>query len=378
MPTFYEFFAGGGMARLGLGEKWNCLFANDIDEKKAASYKRHFGPGPLCVKSVCELKVNELPGQANLAWASFPCQDLSLAGKGEGLDGKRSGTFWPFWKLINSLQDEARAPQLIVLENVCGAITSNGGKDFAEIARVIISMGYRFGALVIDSVHFLPQSRPRLFVIAVAPGVLIPQGITRADPHPIWHPRNLIEAKFKLSSPAQDNWLWWNLPCPPERDTIFADLVENQPSGVEWHSKLETQALLNMMSPLNREKIKKAQKGGSLRVGTLYKRTRDGKCRAEVRFDDVAGCLRTPSGGSSRQTIIVVQGESVRTRLISSREAARLMGLPENYALPESYNEAYHLAGDGLVVPAVSHLATWILTPIAQNFIQRTQEVVAA
>jgi DNA (cytosine-5)-methyltransferase 1 len=87
--------------------------------------------------------------------------------------------------------------------------------------------------------------------------------------------------------------------------------------------------------------------------------------RAEVRFDDVAGCLRTPAGGSSRQTIIVVDGNVVRSRLISSRETARLMGLPETYKLPKGYNEAYHLMGDGVAVPVVRFLAHHLLEPLA-------------
>jgi DNA (cytosine-5)-methyltransferase 1 len=377
MREFYEFFAGGGMASLGLGKSWTCTFANDIDERKAASYRYRFGSDHFHLQDVGLLTTKDIPGHAELAWASFPCQDLSLAGNGKGLNGKRSGTFRPFWNLMQDLQREGRAPKLIVLENVCGAITSNNGRDFAEIAQAVASMNYRFGAMVIDAVHFVPQSRPRLFVVIVAPEVDLPAGIMRADPGAIWHPRNLVEAKFKLSKEAQDRWIWWNLPAPPERKTVFSDLIEEQPSVVKWNSHEETRALLEMMSLLNRAKVRSAQRDGVLRVGTLYKRTRDGKCRAEVRFDDVAGCLRTPTGGSSRQTIIVVRGQSVRTRLLSPREAGRLMGLPENYALPQSYNDAYRLAGDGLVVPAVSHLAKGILTPIA-NAISFQKEEIAA
>jgi len=104
-------------------------------------------------------------------------------------------------------------------------------------------------------------------------------------------------------------------------------------------------------------------------VGTLYKRTRadaDGtrRQRAEVRFDDIAGCLRTPGGGSSRQTILVVDGKKIRSRLLAPREAARLMGLAESFILPETYNDAYHLAGDGVVVPVVRHLTEYLLEPI--------------
>jgi DNA (cytosine-5)-methyltransferase 1 len=82
MPTFYEFFAGGGMARAGLGEDWECLFANDIDEKKCASYAANWGSAHLIIDDVAALTTVDLPGHADLAWGSFPCQDLSLAGAG--------------------------------------------------------------------------------------------------------------------------------------------------------------------------------------------------------------------------------------------------------------------------------------------------------
>jgi DNA (cytosine-5)-methyltransferase 1 len=88
--------------------------------------------------------------------------------------------------------------------------------------------------------------------------------------------------------------------------------------------------------------------------------------RAEVRFDEIAGCLRTPGGGSSRQTIIVVHGNKVRSRLLSPREAARLMGLPDEYVLPKNYNDAYRLMGDGVAVPVVSHLSRYLLEPLVQ------------
>jgi DNA (cytosine-5)-methyltransferase 1 len=366
MGEYYEFFAGGGMARAGLGSSWTCKFANDFDPKKAASYAANWGDEHLKIKDVAKIALNDLAGNADLAWASFPCQDLSLAGSRAGLQGERSGTFWPFWRLMQRLAAERRAPNMIVLENVSGLITSSGGKDFAELARAIAGLDYQFGAVVIDAVHFVPQSRPRLFIIAVAKGVHLPNGVTRNDPGALWHPRALVEAKFNLPRLAQDKWVWWNIPAPLVRAKIFADLIEENPTGVRWNTHAETQALLDMMSPVNREKVRSAKRSGELRIGTLYRRTRNGVQRAEVRFDDVAGCLRTPGGGSSRQSVLIVEGQRVRSRLLSPREIARLMGLPDSYILPGNYNEAYHLIGDGLVVPVISHLAQHVLNPIVQ------------
>ena len=150
------------MARAGLGPDWNCLFANDFDFKKSATYNLNWGAGVLTTADIRQIKAAELPGYADLAWASFPCQDLSLAGGGAGLKGERSGTFWPFWDVMNGLIADDRAPKIIVVENVCGAITSHNGKDFTSICATFARAGYRFGALVMDAKHFLPQSTAAL------------------------------------------------------------------------------------------------------------------------------------------------------------------------------------------------------------------------
>jgi len=367
MSEFYEFFAGGGMARLGLGPGWRCLFANDLDPKKAAVYRANFAGAPeLRTGDVAALTPADLPGAADLAWASFPCQDLSLAGQRGGLDAKRSGAFWPFWRLMEGLNAEGRAPRLIVLENVCGALTSHGGDDFRAIAAAFVEAGYRFGALVIDAALFLPQSRPRLFVLGARADRRVPRRLKRAVPDPLWHPAAVRDQVRQLPPKLRRRWVWWRLPPPPARATVFADVLEDQPHGVDWHTPGQTDRLLSLMSPAHRAKVAAAQAAGRRVVGGVYKRIRAGEQRAEARFDDLAGCLRTPAGGSSRQTLLLVEGERIRSRLLSPREAARLMGLPEHYALPERYNDAYHLAGDGLAVPVVRYLAAHLLEPLAQ------------
>lgn len=155
---------------------------------------------------------------------------------------------------------------------------------------------------------------------------------------------------------------------------LSQNLIEEEPADVQWHSSEETERFLAMMSDQNRKKVESARASGKKMVGAIYRRTRIDKGakvqRAEIRFDDVAGCLRTPGGGSSRQFIMVVEGASVRTRLLSSREAARLMGLPDEYTLPKNYNEAYHLMGDGLAVPVVRHLAENLLAPLLRGAAQ--------
>ena len=122
------------------------------------------------------------------------------------------------------------------------------------------------------------------------------------------------------------------------------------------------------MAPLHRARVEAARTAGGRHVGALFRRTRqdaEGRKvqRAEVRFD-MAGCLRTPGGGSSRQTLVIIEDGRVRTRLMTARETARLMGLEDGYRLPASYSAACHLTGDGVAVPVVRHLARHLFEPL--------------
>ena len=342
---------------------------------KVRAYADNWGDADLLCEDVNSVRTTDLPATADLVWGSFPCQDLSLAGDYHGLGERdsgittRSGSFWPFWRLMEELAKEGRAPTLVILENVLGILSSNGGRDFAAIAEVLAQSGYRFGAVVMDAKWFLPQSRPRVFVIAVRDGTAVPRQLLSAGPDDRLAPPMLRAAHSQLSRKASDSWIWWNVPASTVTPKRFSELLESDPKDVRWHSDAQTNKLLDSMSSTNRLKVEAAKKAGRRMVGTVYRRTRpngDGtrSVRAEVRFDDVAGCLRTPSGGSSRQKLLIVDGQTIKSRLLSGREAARLMGLRDSYRLPERYNDAYHIAGDGVAVPVVSHLARTIFEPL--------------
>jgi DNA (cytosine-5)-methyltransferase 1 len=165
-PTAYEFFAGGGLAGLGLSGM-DVTFANDMDRMKAAAFRANHPSTRFHQGDVWALTTDDLPGTPDLCWASSPCQDVSLAGARGGLEAGRSGAFWGFWRLMQGLAAEDRAPRVIVLENVVGLLTSGQGRDFAAVCAAMAEAGYRVGALEMDAALWLPQSRPRLFVVAI-------------------------------------------------------------------------------------------------------------------------------------------------------------------------------------------------------------------
>lgn len=376
------------MARLGLGDAWRCQWANDFDPAKAEVYASWFDDAGehLLVDDVARVTSGELTAAAaaageptRLAWASFPCQDLSLAGWGRGMSSRRSGSFWAFWRLMHELLDADRRPPIIVLENVVGLLRP---EEFSGLAEAMADLDMALGALVIDAVRFVPQSRPRVFVVAVDRR-LDPGPWTSPEPQAWWTTQALLRTHAALPAAVRERWLWWRLPPPPDPGDrpALADLIDPDPPDARWHTEAETAYLISLMDDLHLRRLSEVQAhfqadptaAAAQPVGTLYKRTRKGRQRAEIRFDGVAGCLRTPQGGSSRQTLIDLRSAEgrpgptgqPRTRLVTARETARLMGVPDSQPLPERYNQAYKAMGDGVAVPAVAHLSTHLLTPLA-------------
>ncbi len=360
--SFLEFFAGGGMTRLGLGNSWQCALANDIDSQKCTAYRANFGGEDLIESDIAAITLAQLPKAApDLMWGSFPCQDLSLAGARGGIKAKRSGAFFEFWRITEDLAAAGRMPRIIALENVAGLLTSNSGRDFATIVELIAGAGYRVSAMVIDAKIFTPQSRPRLFILGFSPG---------AEPaFALAAPNNeltsLCDAVERLPAKVRQNWGWLQAPKITGRNTRLSDIIDWAAS--DWHSPKQTKKLLDMMSQQQRNRINALTRHRARRVGAAFRRTRieDGSTvqRVEARFDGLAGCLRTPAGGSSRQIIFAIEDGQVRSRLLNPREAARLMGMPEDYSLPESTTAALKLCGDGVCVPVVQWLAENIFEP---------------
>ena len=156
------------MARLGLGEGWRCAFANDFDPVKAGDLPRQLRRRGDALPRGRRLGPDRRrPARpADLAWASSPCQDFSLAGARAGLAGGRSSAFFGFWRLMRGARPPRaarRAPWSI--ENVVGLLTSHGGARLRRpCARRWPSRATASARLEIDAAGFLPQSRPRVFV----------------------------------------------------------------------------------------------------------------------------------------------------------------------------------------------------------------------
>lgn len=366
--TVAEFFAGIGLMRVGLERAgWRVIFANDIDPQKRQMYDAQFvdGEADFIEGDIHQLQASDIPA-VSLATASFPCNDLSLAGARTGLAGKQSSAFWGFISILDKMG--ARRPPLVLLENVTGFLTSHRGADFRKALLALNRLGYSVDPFVLDAAWFVPQSRQRLFVV----GVLQSSRMLREAPQPRMFYESKVRPKalanFVLTHP-EIQWNIRELPEPPDEGATLEAILENiADDAAEWWSPDRAAYLLSQMSPKHRVIADEMITAHTWSYGTVFRRVRASGSMAELRTDGIAGCLRTPRGGSGRQILFKAGRGKYFARLLTPRECARLMGA-DDYAITVSLNQALFGFGDAVVVPVIEWIAQYYLNPVVNELL---------
>lgn len=368
-----EFFAGIGLVRTAL-EPLGCavVWANDIESAKRDLYlanhptqsqplKTTAGEqtGHFLLGDIRDVHPEHLPPRIELATSSFPCIDLSLAGNRLGLAGAQSGMFYEFARLLKEQAQDER-PRVVLLENVHGFATSNGGADLRQALESLELLGYSSDVFAVDARHFVPQSRPRMFVVGVRGD--LPEraalGIAPlSDVRPPWvraiHERNADLRMHHLELPA--------LPSGPSDLTGIVQRVDRD--DVRWWDHDRTQAFVTSLSPTQTARLAALRDGSATTWRTAYRRTRKGVAVWEIRRDDIAGCLRTTGGGSSKQALVEAGRGQVRIRWMTPLEYARLMGASGYNLRAGTANQALFGLGDAVVVDVVRWIAQHYLVP---------------
>jgi DNA (cytosine-5)-methyltransferase 1 len=359
-----EFFAGIGLMRMALDkEGWTTVWANDLDEKKWEMYRANFNEGSceFVINDVHEVEGSDIP-DIDLATASFPCNDLSLAGARHGLAGTQSSAFWGFVDAIKGMG--RRRPPLVLLENVAGFLSSNEGNDFRDALASLNELGYAVDAFILDAVRFVPQSRQRLFVVG-----------SKAKPDRLKE-KSLAWLQSDVRPPALADFIFMNpdigwsireLPSLPPSKKRLSDIIEEVPLNSEfWWSRERCEYLMNQMSEKHRTQAARMIAGSEWSFGTVFRRVRNGRSMGELRTDGIAGCLRTPRGGSGRQILFCAGKGQYRVRLLTPRECARLMGA-DAYRINVPLNQALFGFGDAVCVPAIQWIARHYLNPLLEE-----------
>ncbi len=360
--TVVEFFAGIGLMRMGLEKAgWKTILANDIDPLKLEMYSCQFGDeiNHFILRDIHKLTPEEIP-TATLATASFPCTDLSLAGGRKGLSGAQSSAFWGFINVIKAMG--RRRPRFLLIENVTGFLTSHQGKDFQEALLALNKLGYGVDPFIIDAARFVPQSRQRLFVAGVLRDGRSAEskrsfGFYESEARP------KALADFIFNHPEID-WALVNLPPLPKLRMVVDDILEDLPASSEsWWSLDRVDYLLAQMSIKHRAIADKMIRTRRWSYGTVFRRVRNEKSMAELRVDGIAGCLRTPKGGSGRQILFKGGYGKAMARLLSPRECARLMGA-DDFKIEAPLNQALFGFGDAVCVSVVEWIAKNYFDPL--------------
>lgn len=343
--TMHDFFAGSGLVAYGLKGIFAPVWSNDISEQKAAVFEANFGCKHFVLDDIKNIDGKKLPF-AHLSWASFPCQDLSLAGAIGGIYASRSGLVWEWLRVLDEMTIK---PKLLLLENVAGLLSTNGGENYRVLHMALVKRGYRCGAILLNASYFVPQSRPRVFIIAIPQKCVVPTILTRNKP--CWlHNDATIALGNKLPE-----WIWWYTEKPKVRTTTIQNIIEN-------NIPFDKDSVLHLIP---KHHLAKLQMQSTI-FTTGYRRTRNDIQQLELRFDGIAGCLRTPEGGSSKQYLVVKKNGELHARLLTVREAARLMGAPDNFILPGSANDGYKAMGDAVVAPVAQFIGERFLSKLAE------------
>lgn len=367
--TVAEYFAGIGLFRMGLENAgWRVEYANDWSHEKAQIYWGFFGES-YEVKDVFDVGPNEIP-RSTLATCSFPCVDLSLAGNLRGLEGRHSSAFWGFYHLLRAQGPDS--PPLVLLENVGGWLSANDGRDFYTVASSLNDLGYACDAFTLDARAFVPQSRPRVFLVGIREE-LFPSVSYPVDP-PIYDRSKRI-LSVRLSELILRNrdirWAQLNIPEPPPYKSFgFTDEIVEWLEGGDprWWEPEKVEKHISMMSPSHLAMVRQFSYQEEVTMRTFYRRSRAGGQRAEVRSEDIAGCLRTAVGGSGKQFLVAAGNGAIRMRTLTPREYARLQGVPDDREITAgSEREALNAFGDAVCVPAVTWIAENVLNPLAQD-----------
>lgn len=367
--SFLEFFAGTGLVRLGLEpEGWKCAWANDICDDKKDAYVANFGNDDFELNDIWNVvnEVDRLPKNVFLATASFPCTDLSVAGARKGLVGEQSGTLKAFLSIVEKQKLSNQEPVCILLENVQGFLTSHKGADVSYTVSELNRLGYIVDIIELDAKYFTPQSRPRVFVIAVLEKVAkycmntdfalepFSKWNTLTQLNPVLRTRKIQEV---VSVNPTLKWGMFDFPLPPDVNSNLDYIVENLPDDSRyWWDSVRVKKLYSQMYDRHKEYIECMKNSDSYKYCTVYRRVRQGISRAELRTDGIAGCLRTPKGGSSKQILVQVGKGEFKVRFLTPREYARLQGVDDKFVLSSKDTLAYFAMGDAVCVPAI----TWL------------------
>jgi DNA (cytosine-5)-methyltransferase 1 len=289
--SYIELFAGVGGIRLGFyNETGNtCVFASEFDKFCQETYAANFGEVPH--GDVTRIDPASIP-PFNTLLAGFPCQPFSAAGRRRGFEDPRGNAFCSIVTILR-----CHLPPLLLLENVKGLLTHDGGTSFKTIIEPLNDLGYRVHHQLLDAKDFgLPQSRSRIFIIGL-------RGNSADFSFPVG-----AKSKTRLGDILDSN--------VPEKYTLSDRAWE----GLQIR-KLQNQA--------------------------------DGKGFGYRLYDENSAYVGAITARYHKGPDILVNQRRGNPRMLTPREVARIQGFPDSFIIPVGDRQAYAQLGNSVAIPVI-------------------------
>lgn len=362
---YFSLFSGVGGFDLGLDRAGMiCAAQVEKDDYARGVLFRHWPDVPK-FDDVCTFGRSSIDGSVDLICGGFPCQDLSVAGKRSGLAGERSGLFHEFMRIADDF-----APRWLIIENVPGLLSSNGGRDMGIVTGKLAELGYGWAYRVLNAQYWgVPQRRRRVFIV----GCL---GYARRAAKVLFEPESLPGYSGQSSEagegvaagagggidegcPRQDTFVFgWNKSASQTMrvDTSATDVLQASHSSHPAVAMcFESRLVRNgrgapdvVTPPL------KAQNGGNGKGDGAPLVLCPQNQRNEVRTMDVCGALQAQPG--------MKQSFYYGVRRLMPVECERLQGFPDGWTDGQSDGQRYKQLGNAVAVPVAEWIGRRIMT----------------
>lgn len=348
--TFVELFAGIGGFRLGLEALGGrCVFASEIDQGARETYLQNFGNSGELYGDITQYYGQDLPS-FDILTGGFPCQSFSVRGEQKGLNDSRGQLYRELLRMLVVCQ-----PKVFLFENVAHLVTMDGGKrnhrdspmnemkigqTFQMMLDSFESTGYHITWNIINSRHWLPQQRERVYILGF-----------RKD-------LNITDIDWKLGRPywSGSHGKIINDQTTPGLLSCVRDILEDPTSPAIQQAALTPIQWERLNRPENIEKANKwqnaSQRGGRNRTIPL-----DGKSPT------ITSSYRNVSSFSTRFIFEEKDGQIRQIpRFLTERECARLMGFPDSFQFTKTKGfRSYHQIGNAVCPPVVRAIGEEIL-----------------
>jgi len=343
---YISLFSGIGGFDLGFDRAgMQCAMQVERDKNALSVLSKHW-PNVPKLEDVHEVTTRIAPA-IDLICGGFPCQDVSVAGKRKGLAGERSGLWFEFRRIIDELK-----PGWVVIENVPGLLSSNGGRDMGTIVGNLAEFGYWWAYRVLDAQYYgVPQRRRRVFIVASL-GTGSPQEVLFEPESSPWDTPPRRETRSHIAAATQHGFNNFGIKniagalstsgqrIDDDTETFIANTFNGDTGGAD-DNDAQGNHLVTCFTPWDNQT--KRIHNPALPAPTL------------------AG---SDGGGGQRFPYFATQ---IGVRRLTPLECERLQGFPDGWTAGQSDSARYRQLGNAVAVP----VAYWLghrITRIAQYY----------